>query len=344
MHILLHACYFPDTSHEYTQVKHFLGNLLKPAVTKNSNIEGNVELLEASEELYQDCMDTKNDNIGQYRKRTAANLKSMTQELWQGSALRKNLNAEKVKNILGKINTMIEDKKGKENVTSMILSHLSQNLADAELPSAGEGAMCVPGQHFTPRLDGLSGESAFVKIVSCDPKLKVFSSVTRPKLLKLRGSDGKEYWWVVKGGEDVRQDERIQQAFRCMNNILAADVQCAQRRLAIATYNVIPLSKLVGMIECVRDTASLGEVIEKNDTSEIAKLRKAQNKCVVVKTDYIPGIQQARKPESKMLNDFDSIQNEIPEDLLRRGLMGKAQTAQVRLHMQVLQEDFGCCR
>ncbi len=322
------------------QVKHFIKTLLLPAVAKNSNISGNMELLEASEELYQDCINMKNEKIGQYRQRTATNLKSITQELWQGAALKKNLSEADVKNVLKKITDIIE-KKG--SVRSIPLSHLSQNLADAELPSAGEGAMCVPGQHFTPRLDNLSGESAFVKIVSCDPKLIVFSSVTSPKLLKLRGSDGKEYWWVVKGGEDVRQDERIEQVFRCMNKILSADVQCAQRRLAIATYNVIPLSKLVGMIECVRDTASLREVIFNNNKSEIVKLNQAEAKYKTEKyrdaAVYVAGIQQARKPESKMLNEFESIQNEIPEDLLRKGLMAKAQTAQVRVHANVQQDS-----
>ena len=57
---------------------------------------------------------------------------------------------------------------------------------------------------------GLTGthvgsEADAPKLASCDPEIRVMESLTRPKRLIMRGSDGKEYWWLVKGGEDLRQ-------------------------------------------------------------------------------------------------------------------------------------------
>lgn len=41
----------------------------------------------------------------------------------------------------------------------------------------------------------------------------VMSSLRRPKKLTLFGNDEKEYKFLVKGGEDLRLDERVEQVF-----------------------------------------------------------------------------------------------------------------------------------
>lgn len=37
------------------------------------------------------------------------------------------------------------------------------------------------------------------------------SSIRKPKRLTIRGDDEKEYMFLVKGGEDLRMDQRIEQ-------------------------------------------------------------------------------------------------------------------------------------
>ena len=39
----------------------------------------------------------------------------------------------------------------------------------------------------------------------------VLSSLRKPKRIKIRGNDEKEYAFLVKGGEDLRLDQRIEQ-------------------------------------------------------------------------------------------------------------------------------------
>ncbi|EFC47806.1 DNA dependent protein kinase catalytic subunit [Naegleria gruberi] len=101
-----------------------------------------------------------------------------------------------------------------------------------------------------------------VRIISFDPNLLTMSSMRKPKRLKIHGSDEKDYAFLVKGGEDLRQDQRIQQLFHVMNNILDKDTNCKQRDLNIRMYKVVPMSSEVGIIEWVDNTMPLKAIIE----------------------------------------------------------------------------------
>ena len=48
-----------------------------------------------------------------------------------------------------------------------------------------------------------------------------------------------------------------------MNNILKNDNSCHQRNLILNTYSVIPMSKNLGMVEWVQDTAPMKEILDK---------------------------------------------------------------------------------
>jgi len=41
--------------------------------------------------------------------------------------------------------------------------------------------------------------------------------------MQMYGSDGKEYMFLLKGHEDIRQDERVMQLFGLVNTLLAID-------------------------------------------------------------------------------------------------------------------------
>ena len=52
-------------------------------------------------------------------------------------------------------------------------------------------------------------------------------------LLACRGSDEREYKFLVKAGEDLRTDARMEQLFEVMNQALAADPACSERSLSL---------------------------------------------------------------------------------------------------------------
>jgi hypothetical protein len=68
------------------------------------------------------------------------------------------------------------------------------------------------------------------------------ASMRKPKRIIIRGHDEKEYPFLVKGGEDLRQDQRIEQLFEVMNVILSHDAACGQRNMQLRTYRVVPMT------------------------------------------------------------------------------------------------------
>jgi len=70
----------------------------------------------------------------------------------------------------------------------------------------------------------------------------VLPSIRRPKRITLRGNDEKEYRYLVKCGEDLRQDERIEQLLELMNDIYSRHAACRQKHLRLRTYQVVPMT------------------------------------------------------------------------------------------------------
>ena len=49
--------------------------------------------------------------------------------------------------------------------------------------------------------------------------------------LNSTGSDGKSHSFLLKGNEDIRQDERVVQLFGMVNTLLSADTKCNKQNL-----------------------------------------------------------------------------------------------------------------
>lgn len=99
------------------------------------------------------------------------------------------------------------------------------------------------------------------KIVKFGPHLQIFRTMRRPIKLKIYCSNGKSYDFLVKYGEDLRQDQRIQHIFSLMNAQLASDRMCKQRDLTISTYSVVPLTSFSGILSFVEDSIPLIQLI-----------------------------------------------------------------------------------
>lgn len=100
-----------------------------------------------------------------------------------------------------------------------------------------------------------------VSISSFVPTLNVITSKQRPRKLTIMGSDGSEYQYLLKGHEDLRQDERVMQLFGLVNTLLAADMETFKRHLSIHRYPVIPLSPNSGLIGWVPHCDTLHALI-----------------------------------------------------------------------------------
>ena len=97
----------------------------------------------------------------------------------------------------------------------------------------------------------------------------------KPKQITINSKDGRAIKILVKGGEDLRLDQRAQQMFSYMNLAMASDAECAHRKLQLRTYTVMPMTERTGAIEWVENTKILKEIIELGMTGMDKKKVKA---------------------------------------------------------------------
>jgi len=100
-----------------------------------------------------------------------------------------------------------------------------------------------------------------VQIASFDPVCSVIQSKQRPRKMHVRGSDGLTYSFLLKGHEDIRQDERVMQLFSLVNMLLANDNESRKRHLNIQKYPTIPLSTQSGLFGWVPNSDTLHVLI-----------------------------------------------------------------------------------
>ncbi len=78
----------------------------------------------------------------------------------------------------------------------------------------------------------------------------------------MQGNNGKKYTYLLKGHEDLRQDERAMQLFGLVNNFLDSDRDCLRKDLHIVRYAVTPLSPSSGLIEWIPHCDTMHAVIK----------------------------------------------------------------------------------
>jgi len=166
--------------------------------------------------------------------------------------------------------------------------------------------------------------------------------------LTLHGSDQRDVRFLVKGGEDLRLDQRVQLMFRMMNRTLAANPQCARRDLSMRTYEVMPLNDQVGLIEWMDGTAPLKSVISKQATEHQKQTKQKKHpfetagevfgKMYAASADYIAKLQAGPKQlsASTVTQKFTECQADhiLPPDLLARGVEALSHSAESYLAMR----------
>jgi len=135
-----------------------------------------------------------------------------------------------------------------KNVKYLDLENVSPKLCNFK-----ESQICIPGLYK-------SGYPV-IKIRGFEKQLTVLSSKQHPRRLIIYGSDEKDYMFLLKGHEDLRQDERAMQLFGLVNTLLANDTDTADKNLFIKRFPVIPLSHNTGIIGWVPNCDTLYQLI-----------------------------------------------------------------------------------
>lgn len=133
-------------------------------------------------------------------------------------------------------------------LTSLELTYCSPKLLTAKNLD-----LAVPGTYYSGK--------PIVRILSFDSTFSVINSKQRPRKLSINGSDGIAYAFLLKGHEDIRQDERVMQLFGLCNTLLKNDSECYKRHLNIQRYPAIPLSQNSGLLGWVPNSDTLHVLI-----------------------------------------------------------------------------------
>lgn len=92
--------------------------------------------------------------------------------------------------------------------------------------------------------------------------LELINSKRKPRKIKIFGNDGKTYDFLLKGHEDLRQDERVMQSLSLVNTLLKKNEVTEKQNLQIVTYPVIPLSTETGLLGWVQGCDTLQQLIK----------------------------------------------------------------------------------
>jgi serine/threonine-protein kinase mTOR len=115
--------------------------------------------------------------------------------------------------------------------------------------------LAVPGTYRT------QGDS-LIHIRCFSPSVDIITSKERPRQMTVIGSDGIEYRFLLKGHEDLRQDERVMQLFGLINVCLESDRMTRNQGLNIVRYSVLPLSNNSGLIGWVENCDTLNALVK----------------------------------------------------------------------------------
>lgn len=198
----------------------------------------------------------------------------------------------------------------------------------------------IPGQY-----DGRSKPlpEYHAKITGFDERVKVMSSIRRPKRLIIRGDDEKDHPFLVKGGEDLRQDQRIEQLFSVMNIVLSHDTACTHRALQLRTYQVIPINTRIGLIEWMENTCTLKDFLIGTMTDKEQQLAKspaeAYNKFLDSIDKNTSGIAcynlaYRKVTRAELVNSFQKVLHLVPRDLLKRAFLKMCNSPEAYLSLR----------
>ena len=143
------------------------------------------------------------------------------------------------------------------------------------LSQASNLQLAVPGTYLPSSSSPFSSSSSssqveVKRILHFEKTLEVFSTKQRPRKLGVKSVDGESFTFLLKGHEDLRQDERVMQLFGLVNTLLLNHNDTCRDHLSIVRYSVVPLSPNSGLIGWVPNCDTLHRIIkEYRDSNNI---------------------------------------------------------------------------
>lgn len=188
------------------------------------------------------------------------------------------------------------------------LRHVSHALVNAS-----DLLLAIPGTYrpFTEVL----------RIAAFAPSVDVIASKQRPRKMSMYGSDGKHYMFLLKGKEDLRQDERVMQLFGLINICLDNETATTARGLHICRYSVLPISNNSGVIGWVQNCDTLNQLVKEYRKTKDVRLNIEQKLLYSKAPDY------DKLPLIQKIDAYCQVLNETTGDDIARMLWLTSKTS-----------------
>jgi hypothetical protein len=122
--------------------------------------------------------------------------------------------------------------------------------------------IAVPTATIPIRIDLNYNPRSLLTIERFDSTFKFANSgINKPLILGIQCNNGLLHRQLLKPADDLRQDAVMEQLFELVNELLHKNRETRARDLRIRTYNVVPLTPGVGLVEWVENTSSLADCL-----------------------------------------------------------------------------------
>lgn len=184
--------------------------------------------------------------------------------------------------ILSKLRTLmvsIVDQISRIKYKEIKLSNMSHWLSNFKMANNnGTNHLEIPGQYTGKTKPNIMSH---VKITRFAAFVQIYDSLRKPVKITIYGDNGRCYNFLVKYGEDLRQDQRIQKLFSIMSTQMNMDANCRRHELSIQTFEVIPISNVCGMSSWLENTMTL-----KCFTDDSVKRRYREEESIIMKAVF----------------------------------------------------------
>ncbi|CAO0799387.1 unnamed protein product [Mucor circinelloides] len=132
---------------------------------------------------------------------------------------------------------------------------------DLYMPNEASMVPTLPGVIKKNDLSIKPFPSNLPTIKGFDSKVTTMKSLQKPKRIKIWGSDGEVYSFLLKKEDDLRNDARTMEFFYMINHFLRKNTESRDGDLYIRTFAILPMGKRWGVIEWIDNLASLKSIV-----------------------------------------------------------------------------------
>ncbi|CAD2214805.1 FKBP12-rapamycin complex-associated protein [Angomonas deanei] len=202
-----------------------------------------------------------------------------------------------LKQVYGQLTKMLSDRR-------LYMSDVSPTLDNVR-----ESIVAVPGTFKHDRLP--------ITIDKFHSRVYVMPSKQKPRRLGLDASDGLKYRFLLKGHEDLRQDERVMQFVGLVDSIFVTDNSTSSIGLSLPQYAVIPLTDNVGLIGWVENTETIYKMLENYRSEHNISIYEEVN--IIMKQGALKNIEDYHRQTKQIRKGLLNYAMErTPSDEVRR--------------------------